>query len=185
MGWTEINDYPQLSRADMVRRELTQTPTEHNPAAWGFHYTAERGAQVYCIMFHDAPGKPRTYFGAVVLTSRRHTRSGPVFGYKEITEDAGPYYYNAPARMLDMLDELAPNPPGMSAQWREKCRQHNARAKARQDWKPGDRIEYNGQTYTLATPAGRARGWIVVHAGHTYRMPARTLKNAQRLEPTA
>ena len=183
MGWTEINDDTTKSRADMLRKELTQTPTERNPAAWGFHYTAERGAHVYAIMWHEAPGKPRIYFGAVILTSRRHGRHYETFGYKEITEDCHPYYYAAPLRMLDMLDELAPNPPGQAAQWRAKCREHHARTKARKAWKPGDRIHYAGQDYTLEAPAGRARGWIVRHpSGHTYRMPARAMTQAQILE---
>lgn len=181
MGWTEIHDTPTKTRAEMVREELSQAATPDNPRAWGFEYMTERGSAVYAIAWHDPATGPRRYYGLVCLTTRR----AGYFGYKEITEDCHPYYYAAPLRMLDMLDMLAPNPPGRAAQWRAKCREHHARTKARKAWKPGDRIEYNGQTYTLATPAGRARGWIVVHAGHTYRMPARTLKNAQRLEPTA
>ncbi len=30
MGWTEFRDYPELSRAEIIRRELSQAPTADN-----------------------------------------------------------------------------------------------------------------------------------------------------------
>lgn len=179
MGWTEFMDYPELSRADMVRKELSQAPTPDSAHAWGFEYIAERGSTVYAIGWHDAPERPRKYYGMVVLTSRKHGN----FAYKEMTEDCGPYYYDAPKKMLDLLDKLAPDTSLRADAWRNKCRERLADKKAKAVWKAGDRIEYGREEYTLRAPAGRCRGWIVEHHGMTYRLPARALSKARKLEP--
>lgn len=179
MGWTEFMDSPHLSRAEIIRKELSQAPTTDNPRAWGFEYITERGSTVYAIGWSDAPDRPRRYFGLVCLTSRR----GGYFGYKDMSEDMGPYKYDAPAKMLDMLDQLAPNPTGYAAEWRKKCREHQAAKKARTVWKAGDRVEYGREEYALVRPAGPRRGWIVEHHGTTYRLPARALSKARKLEP--
>lgn len=180
MGWTEFMDSPHLSRAEIIRKELSQEPTADNPRAWGFEYITERGGTVYAIGWSDAPDRPRYYFGLVCLTSRR----GGYFSYKDMSEDMGPYKYDAPAKMLDMLDRLAPNPPGYAIEWRKKCRQHQADKKARTVWKAGDRVQYGLDTYTLQREAGPRRGWIVTHdSGLYYRLPARALAHARRLEP--
>lgn len=180
MGWTEYMDNPELSRVEMIRRELSQAPTADNPRAWGFEYMTERGSTVYAIGWFDEPERPRHYFGLICLTSRRHG----LFAYKDMTDDMGPYRYDAPAKMLDMLDRLAPNPAGYAAEWRRKCREHQAATKARTVWKAGDRVQYGRDAYTLKRPAGPRKGWIVTHpSGMDYRLPARALSNARRLEP--
>lgn len=183
MGWTEYMDNPELSRVEMIRRELSQAPTADNPRAWGFEYMTERGSTVYAVGWSDAPDRPRYYFGLVCLTSRRNG----LFAYKDMTEDMGPYKYDAPARMLDMLDKLAPNPPGQyAAGWRQACRDRIAAKKARTVWQAGDRVQYGREAYTLKRPAGPRKGWIVTHhSGMDYRLPARALSNARRLEPDA
>ena len=179
MGWTEFRDFPELSRAEIIRRELSQAPTADNPRAWGFEYITERGSTVYAIGWSDAPDRPRLYFGLVCLTSRR----GGYFAYKDMSEDVGPYQCDAPLKMLDMLDRLAPNPTGYAAKWRQACRDRHAAKKTRQLWRAGDRVEYGREEYALIQPAGPRRGWIVMHHGTTYRLPARALSKARRLNP--
>jgi hypothetical protein len=50
-----------------------------------------------------------------------------------MSEDCGPHAYACPARILDQLDQLAPNPGGYAAGWRQACRDQaaNKRAKAK------------------------------------------------------
>ena len=62
MGWTHYADHPQLSRAEMIRREFTQESTATNPRAWGFESIAERGSVVYAVCFQEFEGK-REHFG--------------------------------------------------------------------------------------------------------------------------
>lgn len=186
MGWTEFRDFPELSRAEIIRRELSQAPTADNPRAWGFEYIAERGTVVYAIGWSDAPDRPRQYFGLVCLTSRHRSEYfGRAFSYKDMTEDMGPNYYDAPAKMLDMLDALAPNPPGQyAAGWRQACRDRIAAKRSRTQWQTGDRVEYGRTAYRLDRPAGPRKGWHVTDeaTGCTYRMNARQLAKARKLE---
>lgn len=185
MGWTEFMDSPQLSRVEMIRRELSQEPNAEG-RAWGFEYMTERGSTVYAVGWSDAPGRDRLYFGVVCLTSRHRSPDfGRAFSYKDITEDMGPYQIDAPAKMLDMLDRLAPNPNEHAKNWRQKCREKIEAKKTRTEWKAGDRVEYGRTTYRLDTPAGPRKGWRVTDeaTGCTYRMTAHQLAKARKLEP--
>ena len=181
MGWTEYTDRPDLSRAEMIRRELSQDPTPENPRSWGFEYITERGSTVYAIGWSDAPDRPRVYFGLVCLTSRRNG----YFAYKDMTEDMGPYQYDAPVKMLDMLDRLAPNPTRYAAEWRRKCREHHAAKKTRTVWQAGDRVDFGGHVYKLEEPRGPRRGWRVSRedTGERFRMSFAYLSRATKLEP--
>ena len=180
MGWTEFADRPDLSRAEMIRRELSQAPTADNPRAWGFEYITERGSTVYAVGWSDAPDRARVYFGVICLTSRRNG----YFAYKDMTEDMGPYQCDAPVKMLDMLDRLAPNPTGYAAEWRKKCREHHAAKKTRTLWKAGDRVDFGGHVYKLEEPRGPRRGWKVIREDtcERYRMSFAYLSRATKLE---
>lgn len=182
MGWTEFRDSPHLSRAEMIRKELSQAPTADNPRAWGFDYMTERGSVVYAVGWSDAPERDRIYFGLVCLTSRRNG----YFAYKDMTEDMGPYQYDAPAKMLDMLDRLAPNPNSHAAAWRQACRERiAAKKKNRTAYAPEQRVQYGNKVYTLKSPAGPRRGWYVVQSDtmQQFRMTAHQLSHARKLEP--
>ena len=180
MGWTEFADRPDLSRAEMICRELSQAPTADNPRAWGFEYITERGSTVYAVGWSDAPDRARVYFGVICLTSRRNG----YFAYKDMTEDMGPYQCDAPVKMLDILDRLAPNPTGHAAEWRRKCREHHAAKKTRTLWKAGDRVDFGGHVYKLEEPPGPRRGWKVIREDtcERYRMCFAYLSRATKLE---
>ena len=181
MGWTEFTDRPDLSRAEMIRKELSQAPTPENPRAWGFEYITERGSTVYAIGWSDAPDRPRVYFGVVCLTSRRNG----YFAYKDMTEDMGPCAYDPPAKMLDMLDRLAPNPTGYAAEWRQKCRDRIAAKKTRTPWQTGQRLEFNSTVYTLTHPAAPRRGWYATdETGQRWRLPVAYLARSKKLDHT-
>lgn len=128
MGWTSFRDYnPYETRTAIIKREFTQAATPENPNAWGFEQTSERGAVIYAIMWRDSPNQPRAYFGVVFLTERKNGD----FAYKDIGEECGPHYYDAPLNMIDKLDRLAPNPPTYATGWRQSVRDHHARKNAK------------------------------------------------------
>lgn len=178
MGWTFFQDNPQLSRAQIIERELSQPARPDNPLAWGFDSIAERGAVVYAIAWHDAPGRPRAYFGLVVLTQRGRGD----FGYKEMDETVHPFYYDMPARMLARLEKLSPDCGEQARAWRDKCHEH--RKKARKTWQAGDRASLgDGWIYTLERPAAPRHGWHVVrNDGNRYRMTAQQLARAEKTD---
>ncbi len=186
MGWTEFNDFSHLSRAEVVARELSQAATPENPKAWGFNQLWERGSTVYAVAWHENPEKfaGRMYFGIVVLTRRKNGR----FAYKDIDESMGPYYFDAPIAMLDMLDTLAPNPSGNALDWRARCRHAHAtkraKSKAKATLKPGDIVKFSpdGAAFELIMPAGPRRGWNVRMLGANgslYRATAKQITNCQ------
>lgn len=130
MGWTFFRDYnTRETRADIIRREFEQQPSERNPWAYGFEQISERGATVYAIMWRENPSEntPRQYFGIVFLTQRKAGE----FGYKEIGEECGPHSYDAPLNMINKLDQLSPNAPAYAAGWRQSVREHHANKAAK------------------------------------------------------
>ena len=93
--------------------------------AFGVHSIKERGSVLYAIIWRENAREniARQYFGEVILTSRKKGE----FGYKNIGEDSGPFYYDCPAKMINELDILAPVDPDSNAGiWREECRKKRA-----------------------------------------------------------
>jgi hypothetical protein len=181
MGWTYFADHNQReTRAAIIRREFEHTPTEKNPVGYGFEYITERGATVYAIMWRETVGAPRVYFGMVFMTKRAKGE----FGYKDVSEDCGPYQYGAPLRMINMLDQLAPDPSGYAAGWRAAVRERHAVKRARPVFAVGMRVLLGGREYELLAPrkswSGRAAGWLVVDVSNSgrYRMSAQQAARA-------
>lgn len=189
MGWTFFADWNKNeSRADIIRREFEQVPTDKNPWAYGFEYIAERGATVYAVMWKENPsaGTPRTYFGIIFMTQRKRGE----FGYKEIGEECGPYQYGAPLKMVDMLDRLAPAENGYALKWRAAVRERHAKKRERLKLAPGMRVTIgpsDERVYEIEekrTRGGRAAGWYVIEVatGRRYAMSAAHAARA-RLAP--
>lgn len=75
-------------------------------------------------------------------------------GYKAISEDMGPYYFDCPLKLLN-LTTTAINQS--SEEWRAKVRAyHESKAVA---WAPGAAVEVHGKPYTLVEK--RARSWVI------------------------
>jgi hypothetical protein len=190
MGWTFFGDYNRNeSRADIIRREFEHAPSDKNPWAYGFEYLTARGSTVYAVMWRENPseGTPRHYFGITFLTQR----SRGEFGYKEVGEECGPYQYDAPLKMINMLDRLAPDAGGYALKWRAAVREHHAKKRDRLKLAPGMRVTIgssDARIYELVEPRrtwrGRAAGWYVIEVatGTRYRMSAAHAARA-RLAP--
>jgi len=182
MGWTFIPDYcPFMTRAQMIDMEFTHQPIASNPTAWGFHSLAERGSTVYAIAWRQAPSEARHYFGCVFLTQRKRGE----FGYKEMDESMGPYYFDMPVRMLEALEALAPTEDTNARAWRDRVRQHHiAKRKRGADVAvAGQLVRFHdgGDVYRLDKPAGPRRGWQVVNikSGLSYRASAANMARRQ------
>lgn len=132
MGWTSYTIDTNSSTDEVLRREFTQAGTDGS--RWEITDTATIGATWYAISKRTDPTGQAHYSGLVCMTERRKQRNGQTeFFYKDMGEECGPYAYSCPARILDQLDQLAPNPGGYAAGWRAACREHaaNKRAKAK------------------------------------------------------
>lgn len=185
MGWTSFNIGDAEKTGDILTREFTSTTTgENGRVSWRVVDQSTHGATWYAILekktHNIVTGEPvgaPVYCGVVCLTRRENRRGrDTIFGYKDMGEECGPYAYNAPLRIINALDRLAPNPGGYAKEWRQKCRE-NADAKlqrAKRMLRPGDTVRTKtGNDYKLVSPAGPRRGWYVTDAvkpGTIYRM---------------
>jgi hypothetical protein len=173
-----------------IERDQSQQFIKGERHGFGFDYLTMKGATGYGIMHRqDKDTGEKKHFGIVFKTSRHKTDHCGMseFCIKEITEDMGPVQTDAPAKMLDMLDKLAPDPKGYAAQWRTACRETIARKRTPKA-KPaaGQRVTYNKTAYTLFGPAGPRKGWIVhSDTGARYRMNAQQVAQALRAPPPA
>ena len=125
MGWTTYNISKTTTTDQALRRELSYAGTA---GLWEVLDSATVGAVWYGIIKRTIDGEA-VHFGMVCLTQRRddYPRSLYIeFGFKDMSEDCGPFYYDAPLRILDKLDELAPNPAPAAAAWRAQCRERRA-----------------------------------------------------------
>lgn len=139
MGWTSYKINTSATTDEVVRRELNCTSAEYG--TWEVLDSATVGAQWYGIIKRTPVVADPVYYGMIVLTERKPIKGSGMteFGFKDMTEDVGPYYYAMPLRMLAKLEQLAPVVDGHAAKWREGVRMHHARkaakAKARKDAK--------------------------------------------------
>lgn len=174
MGWTSFSDNG-LSTGEICTREFTDT----NPAGdrWSVVDQSTRGAVWYAIGRIDRPNESPVFYGLVWLTSRKRGE----FSYKDMDESCGPYYWDMPARLLDQLDKLAPNPGQSALDWRAKCRAKlAAKRKPKPQFAPGQIVQFGaGRLFELVKPAGPRLGWIVKLANQpgsmTYRATARQM----------
>lgn len=100
---------------------------------------------------------------------------GMGWGWKGISEEMGPYYYDCP---LSFLDDAT---PGNAAEWRQKVREYHAAKKLKTTLQTGSIVSYCGHQYQLECPAGPRKGWRVnrVSDGRVFRMNARQLSQAK------
>ena len=83
----------------------------------------------------------RTVFAGVALVSVSRQR-GEEFGYKAMSEEMGPYYFNAPARILD---RLTPTENPSALEWRAACRvaaEQRRELARRPKMMPGQRVRF-------------------------------------------
>lgn len=186
MGWTSFFDNVGLSVDDTMRREWNSTGD--NGAVFRIIDSATRANAWYAIIECKRPNEAPVYDGLVCLY-KRSKRTGE-FSYKDMGERCGPNAANAPKRLIDKLDILAPidpNDTGMGAtwarDWRARCRA-NATAKVNATkLTPGLIVKFHPtrESYELVKSAGSRRGWyvkLVGGSGMLYRASAKQLAKA-------
>ena len=137
MGWTFFNASGKPT--DILTREFTQTPSDKYPSEFKVLDQSMRGRVWYGVIQSTNPEGIKRVYGMVCLWTLRRGE----FGYKELGEDMGPYYYDAPLRIVNLLDELSPNPLGLSAKWRQSVRDYHARMKIKKVAKNALKINLN------------------------------------------
>lgn len=182
MGWTFFTDTGETT-GEICTREFTSTNAAGD--CWSVVDQSTRGSVWYAIGRVDKVGHAPVFYGLIWLTSRKQGD----FGYKDMTENCGPYYWDMPKRLLDQLDQLAPNATGHALEWRAKCRAKlAAKRKPARTFSPGQLVQFGsvGRVYELVSPAGPRRGWDVKLPGANgsiYRANARQMADCKVIEP--
>lgn len=111
-------------------------------------------------------GKTRIFIHLDLL--QKHDRN---WGYKDLSEEEGPYYYNCPIKFLDMA-------PVANEKWREGVREFHAEAARRRKMviEPGMKFEIRGSTIPwVLIESVRPRNIIASYQGVQYRVQKRQL----------
>ncbi len=79
----------------------------------------------YAAVEQIRPGRAREVFAVVCLVDYNpRAFDGFIFGYKDMTENMGPYESDCPEAILD---RLTPTDSDYAREWRERCRVNAAR----------------------------------------------------------
>lgn len=85
-------------------------------------------SQYFCaVETIKADGTRSVWAGVALLKFHPRARDGLTFGYKDMSENSGPYAWACPARILDLLTETDNQ---YANGWRTKCREFHARRAA-------------------------------------------------------
>jgi hypothetical protein len=128
MGWTFPYD---ASRRDVIAELTTDRVTDGR--VFKTLRKCFRGNTMYALHESGPEGETRKWLAVYLLQ-----RSQGSWGYKDMDESMGPYYYDCPVSYLDAADEPVSD---TARDWRNECR---SRAAARAAKKPR-----KGETWTL------------------------------------
>ena len=108
------------------------------------------------------------------------------WGYKDMTESAGPSYYDCPMSIIKLVEstEGGEPPNEYASRWRAECREYAARKKENNKPKvAGTVVELCGIQYTLVRKLAPRHGWIVLSTKDNleYRMAAKHVNQAKIL----
>lgn len=160
--------------AVQYHRPKGQTDREHLQAelcgdALTILDSTTKGLTFYAAVRDNASGE---VWGLVVLQQR--LRGYYNYGRKAMGEDEGPYAYDCPDRILDLL---SPTTNEYALAWRAQCRARNAARVTRPKVKAGDTIRlaaslsfgdgYEGDTFTFVSGSV----FTVPGQANRYRIP--------------
>lgn len=166
MGW--LFEHHDRGREAFLKRLTDKTH-------FGEDYTPIKsrvvGNHVWQAVRYDPVGEVFIYLHLIAKQ-----RNGG-WGYKGMSEDMGPYFYDCPLSLLKLC--TGPDTSG-SKEWREKVRAYHAAKKAMPKPETGLVVKSGSYTYQLLEKLAPRRGWRVkeVDTGATYRMPAAQLSRA-------
>ena len=142
MGWLFMSRggmAPFATPKAYLDNQCTYPPDPDKGRATGLRVlksTVRSGAYYAACQSYDLEAARETFAIICLVKWNPGARSGEEFGYKDMSETMGPYNYDCPASILDLL-----GPPGneYAAQWREHCRQRLALTTRRKP-APGDML---------------------------------------------
>ena len=135
MGWTFQYDIPRDKKAEITgmltweTEEYTVAPLKVSNYGSTYYAAVKMTPKLLSLSpamisnYTPNPEDGSIVFAAVYLTK---TSNGE-WGYKDMSEDTGPYHYSCPAGILDLLSPVKEGT--YASEWREKCRVFHKRLK--------------------------------------------------------
>ena len=133
MGWTTTSDYERHFKGLFTIKEyLDREMASDHPDYPRFEIldSSLHGKTEYyaAVRRTDRQTGQSVVFGMVVLVSYKpRDPDGHTLGWKEVTEEMGPYNRNCPERILAKLD---PTDNENALEWRRLCRENRAKKRA-------------------------------------------------------
>ena len=132
MGWTYFNKPANVKQ--WFEEQLTW---ENEKVKTTCLKSAVKLKEAYAAVetIHKNTDKREVWAAVFMLDYRKDPNDYYNFGYKDMDESVGPYNYNCPANILDLL---TPTDSEYANKWREQCRKRLNRPKI----KTGDTIKF-------------------------------------------
>lgn len=115
MGWTGISMNETIMKNGIIDRKTTLDEIMGDDN-FPILYSAMKNTTYYAAI-KDI--KKNIVFGMVILTAINNDNGYKTFCYKEMDETMGPFYYDCPLKILNLLTETS-NEEALN--WREKCK---------------------------------------------------------------
>lgn len=166
MGWTRYHAQTDVRKTANRKKELdNQWTCESKETTWEVLKSSMVGTVYYsAIKRTDKETGTSKVFAMVCLTSIM-TGDYWNFGYKDMTEDMHPHYYDCPESILKLL---TPTEDDWSNEWRSNCKEQAKQKKAlktqMKGFKEGDKIKtklWHEEERTLELSNYRGRLWWV------------------------
>jgi hypothetical protein len=166
MGWTTTNKPSYISAKEYIEKNvLTWSSPTHT-------YRVLDGGVKNFRTYYGAVEKVENSTGnrqvfAVIILLQYYRNDYYNFGYKDMSEDVGPYEAECPERILNLLTETSSD---YANKWRQACRDKIAAKKKKVSVDVGAKIKYAGVDYLVLKNLGR-RGYTVQNNnGMIFRM---------------
>lgn len=161
MGWL----FGWSTRGELADHLISGNGVKTIKHAW-------KGNNLWAVQEGTKRDGTKELFIALYLTKGR-TNSSEGWGYKDMDETAGPYYYNCPISFLNMV----PDPGGYATEWRAQVL--SRALKAKQKFSVGQKITLYGKPYTITEVLPKGQYRIDNGAYGVYRT---TLKHRRHME---
>lgn len=127
-----------------------------------------KGNNMWAVQEYTRPtGEVVRFICLYLLRGSNNSRDG--WGYKDISEGAGPVELSCPVSYLDMV----PDPGGYATEWRQRVRAYAA--KSSRTLEKGQKFTLYGKAYEVLEKVGRK--YRVMGEYQDYTLPARMIKD--------
>ena len=137
MGWTTTRRERDTATLDFFKARFDWSKPD---GSYGKVLACSSGATAYMALETKRPEKEVEVIALVVLTKWFPKDPKYNFGWKYMSESMGPYYYDCPAKILDML---TPTTDATSLEWRRLCRLKLEAKKAAPKVTKGTKISFH------------------------------------------